>query len=120
MALCDLHWFSRILGKHVGTYVYLPDEPGAPFAAFYLLHGLGDDYTIWLRHTSIERYAAKHSMMIVMPDGYRGFYTDNAAGPAYAKYIAEELPAMIERTFPARGDRAARGIGGLSMGGYGA
>src|SRR4051812_20434736 len=120
MALCDLHWFSRILDKHVGTYVCLPDAPGAPFPTLYLLHGLSDDYTGWLRRSSIERYAARHSMIIVMPDGFRGFYTDNADGPAYAKYIAEELPAMIERTFPARDERAARAIGGLSMGGYGA
>ena len=120
MALCDLHWFSKVLRKHVGAYVYVPDDAEPPFATFYLLHGLSDDYTIWLRRTSIERYATRHRLTIVMPDGFRGFYTNNAAGPAYARYIGEELIETIERIFPAARDRASRGIGGLSMGGYGA
>lgn len=120
MALCELHWKSDVLGKHVGAYVYLPDEGTPPFRSFYLLHGLSDDYTIWLRRTGVERHAAAHRLIVVMPDGYRGFYTDNAAGPAYAKYVAEELVAAIDRIFPTKRSRAARGIGGLSMGGYGA
>jgi S-formylglutathione hydrolase FrmB len=120
MSLCDLHWSSKTISKHVGTYVYIPDDAEPPFATFYLLHGLSDDYTIWLRRTSIERYATWHKLIVVMPDGFRGFYTDNAGGPAYARYIGEELVELIERTFPARRSRESRGIGGLSMGGYGA
>ena len=120
MALCDLHWKSDVLGKNVGAYVLIPDQAKPPLRTFYLLHGLSDDYTIWIRRTGLERYAARHDLMIVMPDGYRGFYTDNAAGPPYATYIAKELVPAIERIFPARAKRASRGIGGLSMGGYGA
>ena len=44
----------------------------------------------------------------------------NAAGPDYAKYLGEELVATIERIFPASRKRESRGVGGLSMGGYGA
>lgn len=120
MALCELHWSSKTISKHVGTYVYIPDDAPPPFATLYLLHGLSDDYTIWLRRTSIERYALQHKLIVVMPDGFRGFYTDNAAGPAYGRYIAEELVETIERIFPARRARESRGVGGLSMGGYGA
>src|SRR5215208_710854 len=98
MALCELHWFSKIIGKQVGTYVYIPDAP-PPFATFYLLHGLSDDYTIWQRRTSIERYADRHKLIVVMPDGFRGFYTDNASGPAYAQYFARELVETIDRIF---------------------
>jgi putative tributyrin esterase len=118
--LCDLHFPSKTLAKHVGAYVIVPDAGEPPFATFYLLHGLSDDYTIWLRRTSIERYAQQVPLIIVMPDGFRGFYTNNDAGPPYATYVAEELVALIERTFPAKRDRASRGVGGLSMGGYGA
>jgi len=120
MSLADFHWYSKTLGKQVGTYVVLPDAGEPPFATLYLLHGLSDDYTIWLRRTSIERYAERYPLIIVMPDGYRGFYTNNDAGPAYATYVAEDLISAIERTFPTKRDRASRGIGGLSMGGYGA
>jgi S-formylglutathione hydrolase FrmB len=118
--LCEIHGSSKTIGKQVGANVIIPDAGEPPFATLYLLHGLSDDHTIWLRRTSIERYAEQYPMIIVMPDGYRGFYTNNEAGPAYATYIAEELASTIERTFPAKRDRASRGVGGLSMGGYGA
>ena len=120
MALCDLHWFSQVLGKHVGAYVYVPNVGEPPFATLYLLHGLSDDYTGWLRRSRIEPYAEKFPSMIVMPDGFRGFYTRNGAGPDYARYMAEELVATVERIFPAKRARESRGVGGLSMGGYGA
>jgi len=58
--------------------------------------------------------------LVVMPDGNRGFFTNNEEGPAYAKYLGEEVIQFIERTFPARSERSARAIGGVSMGGYGA
>ena len=40
------------LGMQVGSYVYIPDDHPPPFASFYLLHGLSDDYTSWLRRTT--------------------------------------------------------------------
>ncbi len=104
----------------MASTVILPDVGEPPFATFYLLHGLSDDHTIWLRRTSIERYVERLPLIVVMPDGFRGFYTNNDQGPAYATYLADELPAIIERNFPARSDRTGRCIGGLSMGGYGA
>jgi S-formylglutathione hydrolase FrmB len=81
---------------------------------------LSDDHTVWQRRTRIEWYVRELPLIVVMPDGYRGFYTDYDKGPAYAKYINEELIEFIERNFPAKSARAARCIGGLSMGGYGA
>ncbi len=119
MALCQVNWFSNVINKMVVANVIVPDGPG-PFATFYLLHGLSDDHSAWLRRTRIEMYAAAYPMIVVMPDGFRGFYTNNNQGPAYGQYIGQELCDFIERTFHARPERAARMIGGLSMGGYGA
>jgi len=120
MPLTTLHWFSSLLDKNTTAQVLLPDVGEPPFATLYLLHGASDDSTIWLRRTRLEHYARTLPLIIVMPDGYRGYYTDNANGPAYARHIGEELPAVIERSFRARAERGARAIGGLSMGGYGA
>jgi S-formylglutathione hydrolase FrmB len=121
MAFCHVQWPSKVLGKEVGLYAILPDRGTPPYPVFYLLHGLSDDYTMWLRRTRIEWYVRQLPLIVVMPDGFRGFYTNHEdGGPAYASYMAEELPAFIERTFPARRDRAGRVVGGLSMGGYGA
>lgn len=99
----------------------LPTRP-SPWVTFYLLHGRSDDHTIWCRRTRLEVYAEQLDLplLIVMPDGLRGFYTRNERGPDYARYIAEETVGFIERTFNVKKTRAARAIGGLSMGGYGA
>jgi S-formylglutathione hydrolase FrmB len=120
MALAHVHWYSQTLAKMVATSVILPDVGSGPFATFYLLHGLSDDHTAWLRRSRIEWYVRELPLIVVLPDGGRCFYTDNADGPAYGAFFAQELPDFIERTFPAHRDRAGRCIGGLSMGGYGA
>ncbi len=120
MALCQLHWFSEVLTKQTTTWVLLPDKLPGPFKTFYLLHGLSDDHSMWLRRTRLEMYVAGKPLIVVMPDGGRGFYTNHEQGPQFAQHIGVELPAMIERTFPAIASRDGRCIGGLSMGGYGA
>lgn len=120
MAFLDYHYFSNALQKQTAAYVLLPEVGTPPYPTLYLLHGLSDDHTIWLRRTSIERYAANLPLIIVMPDGGRGFYTDAAAGYAYDTAIATELVDRVERTLPAKSGRENRVLAGLSMGGYGA
>lgn len=120
MPWAQVHWRSDILAKQTTMQVILPSVGRPPYPTFYLLHGLSDDSTIWLRRSRIEAYVRELPLIVVMPDGYRGFYTDNAAGPAYARHFGAELPEFVERNFPARPARGARAIGGLSMGGYGA
>lgn len=120
MAFCDAHWYSPTLNKQVATYVILPETGNGPFPTLYLLHGLSDDHTIWHRRTRIESLVSGLPLIVVMPDGFRGFYTNNTTGPAYAKYMTEDLVTFVERTFPAKRARSARCVGGLSMGGYGA
>ena len=120
MPWAQVHWRSDVLGKQTTMQVILPTAGSAPYPTLYLLHGLSDDSTIWLRRSRIEAYVRELPLIVVMPDGYRGFYTDNDSGPAYARHFGEEIPGFIERTFPARAARGARAIGGLSMGGYGA
>jgi S-formylglutathione hydrolase FrmB len=120
MSFCEIHWFSKVLGRQTTTWLLLPDTGTPPFDTFYLLHGLSDDHTMWLRRTRLEMYVADLPLIVVMPDGGRGFYTNHEAGPRWADHIAMELPEFIERNFAAKSTRDARHIGGLSMGGYGA
>src|SRR6478672_5775483 len=49
----------------------------------YLLHGLSDDASAWLRYSSIERYATECGVAVVMPQVGRSFYADEAHGAAY-------------------------------------
>src|SRR5687768_14669561 len=122
MAFATIHYHSRSLNKASSFNIVFPDDPNIPrpWATFYLLHGLSDDHTIWMRRTSIERYVAGLPLAVVMPDGGRGWYTNAKEGHAYEDDLIKDVMGLIERTFPAKADRTGRAIGGLSMGGYGA
>jgi putative tributyrin esterase len=120
LALCEIKVGSRVLEKMTALRAIVPDGPG-PFPVFYLLHGLSDDYTCWTRYTNVERYLGDLPMIIVMPDGGRGFYSDSLTNPLghYERYITEDLISFIDNTFHTVPTREKRAIGGLSMGGYG-
>ena len=123
MAFATIQYFSRSLQKASSVNVIFPDCRAihdAPWSTFYLLHGLSDDHTIWMRRTSIERYVAGLPLMVVMPDGGRGWYTNAQDGMAYEDDLLVDIRGLIERVFPVRAERSGRAIGGLSMGGFGA
>ena len=124
MAFFECHFFSEVLGLSVSANVLLPQEaPGESrghHPALYLLHGLSDDHTMWMRRTAIERYATARSLAVVMPAAARSFYQDMASGPRYWTFLSEELPALMRRFFPLSSAREDNFVAGLSMGGYGA
>ncbi len=132
MALINLKFFSEALGMNTEAIVIMPQKgnygeigvdsnvkPG-PYKCLYLLHGLSDDHTIWMRRTSIERYASYYGICVVMPRGDKSFYTDMKYGMAYYTHIAKELPKVIREYFNVSDRREDNFIAGLSMGGYGA
>ncbi|MEG2317146.1 MAG: alpha/beta hydrolase-fold protein, partial [Clostridia bacterium] len=86
MYLSDFHFFSEALGIQTAAYVLLPDrqvmaqQKGEPVPTLYLLHGLSDDHTMWMRQTRLEQYARQYRVAIVMPAANRSFYTDMAHG----------------------------------------
>jgi S-formylglutathione hydrolase FrmB len=122
MALAEIRFFGNSISLATAMNVLIPDNIPGPLPVFYLLHGLSDDHSIWLRHTSLERYAARIPMLIVMPTTARAWYTNSSADPkrAYEDHIIKDVIPFIDRTFPTNKKREARAIGGLSMGGYGA
>jgi putative tributyrin esterase len=124
MAFFDCHFFSESLGLQVSAYVLLPQVSGPKrrkrHPTLYLLHGLSDDHTMWLRRTNIERYAAERNLAVVMPAVARSFYQNMASGPRYWTFVSEELPELIQRFFPLSAERSDTFAAGLSMGGYGA
>jgi len=131
MAFLDFHFFSDELGLTCSAWILLPQPSTGQigmdggvaqekYPTLYLLHGLSDDHTIWMRRTSIERYAAAKNIAVVMPAVGRSFYQDMASGPKYWTFVSEELPAICERVLPLSTAREDRFAAGLSMGGYGA
>ncbi|MFW6273763.1 MAG: alpha/beta hydrolase [Halanaerobium sp.] len=131
MAFIQCNFFSDVLGMSSTMNVIIPEnrekrigiESKADqdkYPVLYLLHGLSDDHTAWMRRTSIERYANKYGLAVVMPNVHRSFYTDMAAGNNYFTFISEELPEIAEKFFPLKTGRNNTFLAGLSMGGYGA
>jgi len=131
LAFLDFHFYSEALSLTCAANVILPQATttqiglsgGAvreKYPTLYLLHGLSDDHTIWMRRTSIERYATEHNIAVVMPAVARSFYQDMASGPKYWTFLSEELPALCRHYFPLSTAREDTFAAGLSMGGYGA
>lgn len=131
MALLQCHFYSEVLGLSTKMTVILPQNTTTQIGmdnvagsqkhpTLYLLHGLSDDDSIWLRRTSIERYVASMGIAVVMPQVHRSFYTDMAYGGKYWTFISEELPALARSFFPLSDKREDNFVAGLSMGGYGA
>lgn len=131
MALITCNFFSEALGLSTSMTVILPQQTTSQIGmnnrssqklhkTLYLLHGLSDDDTIWMRRTSIERYVAEQGFAVVMPNVHQSFYTDMAYGNKYWTFLTEELPAVARSFFPLSDAREDNFVAGLSMGGYGA
>ena len=125
MPVIQMRWLSEKLGMYTPVTIILPmprdaKKPVSPLPVLYLLHGMGDNHSAWLRKTAVERYAQEKGLAIVMPDGELSCYEDMVHGRAYRTYIASELPGFIRKNFPVSTKREENFIAGCSMGGFGA
>lgn len=119
--------------------VYLPpgyQDSDRSYPSLYLLHGRGDTMAAWQQVTGdldeLINAGEIQPMVVVMPDAPwndRGnWYTDSQytgtapAGPGQPVETAftRDLVAHIDATYRTVPDRAARAVGGYSMGGAGA
>ena len=132
MAHLTVQCFSNVLGHCISFEALLPEtatnqigmnsvDGGDTYPVLYLLHGLSDDQTIWMRRTSIERHVSELGVAVIMPFGERSFYSDMQCGRRYWTFLSEELPTLCRNFFPRISPRREDTFAaGLSMGGYGA
>jgi S-formylglutathione hydrolase FrmB len=120
MAFIECSFFSEVLLLSVSMNVVLPQPVRPSYPVLYLLHGMSDDHSIWMRRTSIERYADEYGLAVIMPAVGRSFYSNMAAGSRYWDFISEEAPQVAQGFFPLATAREETFVAGLSMGGYGA
>jgi S-formylglutathione hydrolase FrmB len=119
MPVAHLNYFSPAIEKHTAMIVILPDGPG-PHPVVYLLHGQSDDYTAWQRWTTIEMHARRLNIALALVDGDRSFYCDTPkTRRQYEQHILHAV-TFVDQTFDTIRTPSGRGLGGLSMGGYGA
>jgi len=123
MALIHIQFSSKALAMQTDVHVLMPNDikRGEKLPVLYLLHGYMGNYSDWVRLTGLERYLFDKRLVVVMPSGYNGYYTDlNKPDQNYETYIAKELPHYIENLFNLSSKKTDRYIAGLSMGGFGA
>ncbi len=125
---------SHILKQKVHYCVALPDGYDKAVAAhskgypvLYFLHGLGDnEQTLfntggWNIVEDLRRQHKIGDFLIVAPEGKATFYINSADGRlCYSDFFLQEFMPYIEHKYLVRRERSARGISGISMGGYGA
>src|SRR5712692_5166149 len=91
------------------------------YPVLYLLHGFGGHYSDWVTRTNVADYAAPYRMIVVIPEGNNGWYTDSTgvATDKYESYILKELIPDVQKRYRTIEARYGRAVAGLSMGGYG-
>lgn len=132
MAQIHCNFFSYSLCHGVDIEVTVPsftscnmDDPHThslpeKFPVVYLLHGMGNDYMVWHRYTSVDRYAEEQRIALVTFSVGNKAYMNDDMGDNYYDFLNRELPEFIETYFPVSNRPEDRYIAGLSMGGYGA
>ena len=116
---------SKLMDRSMPYRVIVPknysDRADRRFPVLYLLHGLYGHFDNWSDKTKLIDYAKDYDLIIVMPEGNDGWYTDGATVPndKYESYIIKELIPDIDKKYRTQADREHRIIAGLSMGGYG-
>ena len=136
--------------KHVVVYLppSYASSRSKRFPVAYYLHGFSGSETDWVSKAGIDGVADSlfaaglPEAIIVLPDGDDGWYTNwvdqfsfatcadtlHSEAPdkycveheRYDDYIARDVIEYIDAHYRTLSTRAHRGIGGLSMGGYGA
>ena len=124
------------------------DTPARRYPVVYMLHGLGGNERDWVEGGQLDQAADRLGLqaIVIMPDGDASFYVDAVApigtddcatrgNPfnrreraatycvahhAYQRYVTHDLIAHVDATYRTIAERRGRGVGGLSMGGFGA
>ena len=125
---------SKILGTVVKYNVYLPSDYNSAklYPAVYLLNGLSEDYTAWVKRVNMQTVADElvrsgeaRPMVIIMPNAggpdthntWNGYF--NMPGCSYEDFFFGELIPAVEKKYSCGGSKGRRAVMGLSMGGGG-
>ena len=122
---------SKILTHPVTYCVVLPpgydSDKARKYPVLYFFHGLGDNEQMFVHGGAFnlvqDLWERKEigEFLIVTPEAGATFYINSHSARArYEDFLLEELLPAIEARYRTAAGRANRGVGGVSMGGYGA
>jgi len=119
---------SQTLGREWRYNAYLPegyDHSNLRYPVLFMLHGYSENENAWVSKGRINAVADQliasgdiSPVLIIMPGSGDNWYLDLKEKVETA-FIQDLIPE-VERTFRVIPEREGRGIGGDSMGGYGA
>ena len=116
------------------VFVYLPatyaTSPNRRYPVVYFLHGYAAHAETYWKSLFVPAAAdaaiadgSAHEMMLVLPDAFTVYdgsmFSNSPTTGDWETYIAKDLIAYIDSHYRTIADRAARGLAGHSMGGYG-
>jgi len=122
---------SKVLARELGYGIYLPPSYKTStkrYPIVYFLHGMFENEMRWSTRGGtdlmLDRMIADGKIgefIVAIPNGGTSFYTNTRDGSEkWEDMIVSEFVPMIESSYRVDASRAARGISGTSMGGYGA
>jgi enterochelin esterase-like enzyme len=129
-SLRELEFYSPALDRDMRYFIYLPPDyagAGRRYPVLYMLHGGSGDKEEWLAYGLVDvadqafKSGGLDPLLIVLPQGDWSYWANHAAGgPRWGDYLAEDLVGHIDASYRTLRAPEARGVGGLSMGGWGA
>lgn len=122
----SVDFYSEALQKPGHYLVALPPDydakPSTRFSVLFLLHGMNGNSADWIQKGNILQFLVSHHLVAVMPDASDSYYTNASLRPRdrYEDFIADDLVRDVEQHYRVISNARGRGLGGISMGGYGA
>ncbi|WP_051467235.1 alpha/beta hydrolase [Actinomadura oligospora] len=116
---------SPALGAKRNVRVLLPkgwkSSSAKAWPVVYAYHGGNDGYVSWTRSTDIQSVASKWGVMVVMPEGANGSYTNwfnygKGGNPRWEDFHLREVRQLVERNYHAGASRAVMGISSGAQG----
>ncbi|MFB4319073.1 alpha/beta hydrolase [Actinomadura sp. 21ATH] len=121
----DISVASPALGSTQKVRVLLPRawSTSAPrtWPVVFAFHGGEDTYVSWTRSTDIAKVAARYDVLVALPEGANGSYTDwyndgRGGIPKWETFHTQEVRQLLERNFRAGSARAAIGLSSGAQG----
>ena len=115
-----INFYSEAVKKNESFNIFFPNEINSKTKIMILLHGLGGNEDTYIEKSNILEWIKNKNILLVLPNGDRGFYNYHLNDINYQKYLLEEIISRVSIYLNEDKNKYYWIVGGISMGGYGA
>ena len=115
-----INFYSQAVKKKESFNIFFPKEITLKTKIIILLHGLGGNEDSYIEKSNILKWVENKNLLLVFPNGDRGFYNYHLNNINYQKYLLEEIIPRIKIYLDDDINKYYWISAGISMGGYGA